>query len=482
MLGKKDRQERLVMIGGLRSLLPDDHILVKVQRVLDLSWLRAEVQDAYCLDNGKPSIDPEAALRLMLAGFLLGIVHDRELLREAQVNLAIRWFAGYALDETLPHASNLTRLRQRWGQDRFRRIFERTVHDCVAAGLVKGQTLHVDGTLIRANVSWESLTTEHVRRVWDANEEAEESDHEQDPPPTAAGATQPDKAKKRSRTDPDATMTTARRDQRLEPSYKEHVAVDDEAGVVVAVQLTTGEVNEGRQLPALLVEAEANTGRAPETVTADGGYAHPANYELLEARKIEAVIPPSLTKGRAVRWPLARFKYDAKHHVVRCPGGKMLTRRTRVKNGWVYRASRATCQGCPLFSQCVPATAKARMVLIVDGYEALLRVRRRWRRRGAKERHLYGRHRWRVEGAHAEAKQRHGMRRAVRWGLANVAIQVYLTAAVMNLKRLAALPYHLTTCFWRSIREKSFTERLWSWLERIGLSLRPYAAPLTIGD
>ena len=125
MLGKRDRrQPELFVAGSLRELLPDDHVLVRVERVLDLSWLRAEVTELYDAENGRPSIDPEAALRLMLAGFLLGIVHDRRLLREAQVNLAIRWFAGYGLHERLPDHSSLTRIRQRWGPDRFRQIFQ----------------------------------------------------------------------------------------------------------------------------------------------------------------------------------------------------------------------------------------------------------------------------------------------------------------------------------------------------------------------
>lgn len=124
MLGQKDRcQPELFVVGSLRQLLPDDHILVRVDRVLDLSWLRKEVVDLYDADQGRPGIDPEAAVRLMLAGFLLGIVHDRRLMREAQVNLAIRWFAGYALHEALPDHSSLTRIRQRWGVERFRRIF-----------------------------------------------------------------------------------------------------------------------------------------------------------------------------------------------------------------------------------------------------------------------------------------------------------------------------------------------------------------------
>jgi len=95
MIGKKDRwQEDLFVACPLRDLIPDDHILKQVDRVLDLSWLRKEVGDLYSKEQGRPSIDPESAVRLMLAGFFQNIVHDRKLMREAQVNLAIRWFAG----------------------------------------------------------------------------------------------------------------------------------------------------------------------------------------------------------------------------------------------------------------------------------------------------------------------------------------------------------------------------------------------------
>src|SRR3954453_22727011 len=155
MLGRKERDQLgLFFTGSLRQLVPDDHILARVDRVLDLAWLHDEVADLYCADNGRPGIDPEAAVRLMLAGFLLGIVHDRRLMREARVNLAIRWFVGYGLHEALPDHSSLTRIRQRWGAECFRRIFERTVLACVAAKIAKGEIVHVDASLIRADVSW----------------------------------------------------------------------------------------------------------------------------------------------------------------------------------------------------------------------------------------------------------------------------------------------------------------------------------------
>jgi transposase len=114
MLGRKERSQlELFITGSLRQLVPNDHVLVRVDRVLDLSWLRGEVADCYCCDDGRPGIDPEVAVRLMLAGLLTGFIHGRKLMREAHVNIAIRWFAGYALHEKLPDHSSLTRIRQR---------------------------------------------------------------------------------------------------------------------------------------------------------------------------------------------------------------------------------------------------------------------------------------------------------------------------------------------------------------------------------
>lgn len=432
MIGKQDRwQEDLFVAGPMRDLVPEDHILKQVSRVLDLSWLREEVRDCYDDTLGRPSIDPEAAVRLMLAGFFQGIVHDRKLMREAQVNLAMRWFAGFRLHERLPDHSSLTRIRQRWGAERFKKIFQRTVEQCIRKGLVDAETVHVDATLIRADVSWESLVEMHAEKVVKENEE--------DRPDGPKGGSRQGKAKKRSTTDPDCTMTTNRKDQRLEPSFKQHQVVEDKSGVVVDVEVTTGEACEGKLLLGQLERVEATTGVRVKTVTADSGYAHGDNYAALEERGTEAVIPPARESCRCKRIPLRRFKYDGKHEVVRCPQGKVLRRGSRNEHGWWFRARRKDCRGCPLRQRCLSRTAKSRLVLIVDGYEALLRARRKRRRWDRQTYGKYVRHRWRVEGPHGEAKTQHGLRRAVRRGLLNVEIQSYLTATVLNLKRLAAL-------------------------------------------
>ena len=138
---------------------------------------------------------------------------------------------------------------------------------------------------------------------------------------------------------------------------------------------------------------------------------------------------------------MRRFKYDERHDRVKCPAGNYLERkgRTSTDNGYLYRARSCDCKTCPLRERCIPPTARVREILIGDGFTALLRARRRkeqgWDRQ---TREKYIRHRWRVEGVHGRAKTQHGLARAKGRGMDNVATQVYLTAAVMNLKKLAA--------------------------------------------
>ena len=435
MLGRKERrQPELFVAGSLRELLPDDHVLVRVDRVLDLSWLAGEVAELYAAEGGRPSIDPEVAVRLMLAGFLLGIVHDRRLLREAQVNLAIRWFAGYGLHERLPDHSSLTRIRQRWGTARFRRIFERTVMACLAAGIAKGEVVHADASLIRADVSWESLVVHHVDAVRHENGD-EAADAEADL--RLRNSKKTGRYKKVCLTDPDATMATTGRNRRLEPSYKQHAVIDDVRGVVLDVEVTTGEVNEGELLLDCLDTVGAATGTKIEAVTADAGYAYAKIFSGLEQRSITAVIP---AKAEPIRSPvpMRRFRYDAKHDVLKCPRGKKLRPGRRVKHGRFFTSRARDCRGCDLKHLCLSKGRSNKAVVLGDDYPALLRARRRRERWSDEDRRLYQRHRWRSEGYHGEAKTWHGLARAVRRGLENMRIQSYLTAAAVNLKRLAA--------------------------------------------
>jgi transposase len=404
MPGRKERgQLELFITGSLRDLIPDGHVPVRIDRVPDLGWLRAGVLGLYCPDHGRPGIDPEVAVRLMLAGFLLGIVRDRRLLREAQVNLAIRWFIGYALHEALPDHSSLTRIRRRWDEDMFRRIFTRVVQQCQAAGPVPAETVHVDASLIRANVSMDALVARHL----DAVEEANDAER------TARSS---GKCKRLCRTDPDATMATSSRGP-LRPSYKQHAAVDDHTGVVV-VEIVTGEEHDTGRFEERPDAIEATLGEAPDRITADAAYGIGRVHADLEDRRIAAVIPPLgvVRRKGAQGFPTERFKHDP-HHDLRCPARKGLTPRNRTKSGRWYRADRRDCSRCPLKERCLADRAASRRGHIVTSHAAIIRARRKRAASGDDAHAIHPPHRWRVEGTHGTARTLHGPSRAIRVAL-----------------------------------------------------------------
>jgi IS5 family transposase len=289
--------------------------------------------------------------------------------------------------------------------------------------------VHIDASLIRANVSWDSLVERHVEDVLSENQAEEKSE-------IARKDRQSGKYKKVCTTDPDATMATNARNRRLEPAYKQHTAVDDKAGVILDVEVTTGQTNEGDLIAPQVDEIEITTGIEIKTVTADAGYSYAKVYGALEQRGIDALIP---TKAEPIksRVPLRRFRYDAKHDILKCPTGRILRPTRPIKHGRFFYSKAKDCARCPLRGDCLSKGRVNKAVVVGDHYPALLRARRRRERWSEEDQRLYQRHRWRSEGFHGEAKTWHGLARAVRRGLANMKIQAYLTAAAINLKRLA---------------------------------------------
>lgn len=247
------------------------------------------------------------------------------------------------------------------------------------------------------------------------------------------------KFKKVCTTDPEATMATNGRNRRLEPAYKQHTTVDDMAGVIVDVEVTTGEENEGMAVSARLDAITATTGAPIAVATMDAGYAYAKVFRALEDRRIEGIVPTKAEQSPGKVIPTRRFKFDAQHNLARCPKGKILRPRGKLQRGAFqhFHASARDCRACPLRARCVSPSRHARVVVFNVDHPSLLRARRKRLRWSKREERLYQRHRWRVEGVHGEAKTWHGLARAVRRGLANMRIQAFLTAAVINLKRLA---------------------------------------------
>ena len=162
MQGCKKFEPRLFYQLSLNDLVPQNHLVRRLAEVLDFSWIRSATAALYSA-TGRPSIDPEVVAKLLLLGYLYNIDSERQLMREVQVNLAYRWYLGYDLDEEIPDHSILSKARRRLGAAFFEQLFEFTLGRCQNVGLVHGENVLIDSTVVDANASLDSLTTLRYR-------------------------------------------------------------------------------------------------------------------------------------------------------------------------------------------------------------------------------------------------------------------------------------------------------------------------------
>src|ERR1700687_1993707 len=159
MMGQHDRSEALFYYFRLEDQVPETHLLRLIDKHISFAFVREKLKESYS-DTGRPSIDPELLLRILLIGYLYGISSERKLVEELRMHLAWRWFTGLGFDQEIPHHSTFSKNRHGRFQESklFEQLFEEIVARCVEAGLVKGEHMSVDGSFIQANA-------DHHRRV-----------------------------------------------------------------------------------------------------------------------------------------------------------------------------------------------------------------------------------------------------------------------------------------------------------------------------
>jgi transposase len=463
MLGRKVFAPTLLYRFSLEAQVPEDHLLRRVIAVVDFSFVRRLTARFYSR-TGRPGLDPVVLLKLSLLGHLYGITSERRLAEEVRLHLAYRWFLGYDLDEATPDHSVLSKARARFGLPVYTAFFTEIVRQCARAGLVRGDVLYVDSTLVEANASPESAGARalleqrpsaagYVEAVWRANAAPTDAPpvgaaEPPGPPLHIAGPEDRPNGRQgavnelvRSRSDPDAGLVK-RDGVPFGFYYKAHVGVDGgRARLITAVDVTPGEVADEHLLDRLLKEHEGATGRTVTEVVADTKYGTHENYVALEGRGIRASVPPHSTTSDRGAYSAGRFVYEVGADRFRCPTGQVLTRQGSSRTagaagGLIYRARPKVCGACPVKAQCCP-TGAARTLLRpndaglrdrVLAYLRTPRARRSRRRRGV----------W-VETANAELKERHGLRRARCRGRDPVLIQALGAATAYDVKKLAQL-------------------------------------------
>ena len=157
MQGKLQSTDQTSVIFDFDSIIPTDHILKKIDKIIDFNLIRKITEPCYCSNNGRPSIDPELFFRMLLIAYLYGIFSDRQLCKEIHFNIAYRWFCKLGLANKIPDHSSLTRIRDRLGINIFKEIFLNIIAQCQRLGLIKGIRVMTDGTLFQANASLDSM-------------------------------------------------------------------------------------------------------------------------------------------------------------------------------------------------------------------------------------------------------------------------------------------------------------------------------------
>lgn len=468
MLGpQRRRQAKLFYQFDLDSMIPPDHLLRRIDALVDFSHARKLTAHLYG-SRGNPSEDPAVTLKLLLLLFLHNVPSQRELMRQMPLRLDWLWFCGFDLDQTdqLPDHRVLTKARGRWGEALFQQLFEDVVRQCVDAGMVANHDVYLDASVNAADASMNSLKT-HLRLVLDrikldadeqtdpavssgdstaANQssipmdsasphaahdvsaQADSSDGHAD---STRRASDPMLGKPLSTTDPDARLT--RKNGQTILGYKDHRVIDGKCGIITATLVTPADIDDGAMLVLTLDAHQRLLQDAPQVLVADKGYGHADNYQHLIDQQITPCIPHKRVREDPTKLRRRLFVYNNVEDCYTCPAGRRLTRR-----GGRYRADTGVCEGCGLRDQCTDDRVHGRQLRrhprqwAIDHADAAMSKSSRA--------YFMGRRKAVAEGSFADATNNHGYKRHCWRGLGNARVRDLLIATSQNLRKLSRRP------------------------------------------
>lgn len=431
----------------LDNYIPKEHLLRQIDQVLDLTKLRQHLSTYYS-HTGRPSIDPELMIRMLIIGYCYGIRSERRLCEEVQLNLAYRWFCRLGLEDQVPDHSTFS--KNRHGRfrhsDTLRFLFEEIVSRCIAEGLVGGEGFAVDASTIRADVNWErgvvgkdildhlnpDDATRPVREYLDG---------------LGKGDFQGAIPKKISLTDPCSRWASNRKGA-ADYLYSNNYLIDIKNNIIMDVEATPNyRPDEVDSTKTMIDRVEGNFGIKPKRLLGDTAYGvAPMLGWLVDEKHIEPHVPVwDKSDGSIDTFKRVDFSFDDKADHYRCPGGKLLRRRVRnfknPRNGVtkdntiIYRASPKDCEHCTRKSYCCPNTTHRKIARSV--HEAARDVARALKETPEYEQSRKDRKK--VEVLFGHMKNIHKFERLRLRGIKGAHDEFLLVAIAQNLRRLARL-------------------------------------------
>lgn len=441
MMGRQVAQGSLFYGFRLEDHIPGDHLLRRIDALLDFGFVREALAHSYSA-AGRPSIDPELMLRMLLVGYLFGIRSERRLCQEVHLNLAYRWFCRLDLGDAVPDHSTFS--KNRHGRfrvcDLYRLLFEQVVATCAAVGLVAGRELAVDGSTIMADASWEKklpgATAADALRARDtvSRPVAEYLAALDAALPMAADEREPIEPKHISPTDPQAALTRKHGPARY--AYAINPLLDLDTDCILDVEATPARFSaEVAATRTLITRAKAKLGIVPVQLAADKAYGNGPLLGWLIDQDITPHVPViDRTRQRDDFFTRDAFRYDRDANVYHCPNDKLLTYRGTVQASQVraYRSRPADCAACALKPQCTTARQRAVTRLVTEDARDQVRalsvteasIRARQRRK-------------RIERVFGHLKRNLNLRSLKLRGLNGAAEEFTMAAVAYNLQLLA---------------------------------------------
>lgn len=434
----------MVCIG---DLVPAEHLLRKIDRAIDFSFIHDKVKDLYCADNGRPAIEPVLLFKMLFIGYLFGIRSERQLVREVEVNVAYRWFLGLGLTDPVPHSTTFSKNRQRRFNESpvYQEIFDEIVMQAIRRRMVDGKTLYTDSTHLKASANkgkYKKVMVEKSTRSYlqDLDRDIAKDREDHGKPPLPPSKSSPErKETKVSTTDPDSGYMV--RDGKPKGFfYLDHRTVDGNHGIITDTFVTPGNVHDSVPYLERLDRQAKRFGFEITSTGLDAGYFTPHVCKGLIKRNIYGVIGYSRPPHKPGYLRKRDFVYDEQTDCYLCPQNQILQYRTTTREGYrEYASNPSICRNCELLSQCTRSKNQTKLILrhIWQEYKEEINSHR-YEHRGKS---IYKRRKETVERSFADGKELHGHRYARFRGLSKVQAQCLLSAACQNMKKIALLAW-----------------------------------------
>lgn len=450
MTQNADKKRDQMQMFCMEDLIPEDHLLRLIDKAIDWNFIYDLVEDKYCHDNGRPSMDPVMLIKIPFIQYLYGIRSMRQTIKEIEVNVAYRWFLGLDMLDKVPHFSTFGKNYSRRFKDTdlFEQIFSHILEECYKFRLVDPTEVFVDATHVKARANghkmrkriakqealfYEDMLKKEINEDRAAHGKKPLKDKDDDNNPSSGNGSSKEKEIKESTTDPDSGWFHKGEHKEVF-AYAVETACDKH-GWILGYTISPGNLHDSRTFKGLY---DKISDIGINTLIADAGYKTPAIAKLLLDDGIKPLFPYKSPMTKDGFFKKSDFVYDEYYDYVICPNDQHLEYSTTNRDGYrEYKSNGHICKGCPYLSQCTNSQNHVKVFtrhIWEDYMETCEDIRHTL---GMKD--LYKKRKETIERLFGTAKENHGFRYTQMYGKARMEMKVGMTFACLNLKKLARI-------------------------------------------